>query len=101
MSGRRSSLALTISTLALTGCAGTLSIPIEVEHTSTIEQHFDGGPRCNGQMCGWDTLSTGLKYQMKFVAVEVLDGLTDKQCNGRHESFEARISTEIPIARFP
>lgn len=101
MSGRKSSLALAISTLALTGCAGTLSIPFEAEHLSHVTQHFDGGQRCDGKMCGSDGLLTGLRFRAEHVEVELLDGYSLEQFDSRHEYFSARISTEIPIARFP
>lgn len=79
------------------GCAGTFSIPIEVEHMSHIGQHFDphGEP-----MHGAEAVSTGIRYRERYVTVDVLDGWTDG-IDGRHEVFSARFSAEIPLGRQP
>lgn len=80
--------------LTTSGCALMPdAIPIEIAHTSHISQHMDG----SGGNCGWETISTGLLWRRHGVTLEILDGYAPEHVDGRHEVFNARISTEIPL----
>jgi hypothetical protein len=85
---------LAVIALLSTGC--TLlpdSIPIEASHTSHISQHLDG----SGTNWGWETLSAGFRWRRHGITLDILDGYSVEKVDGRHEVFNARISTEIPL----
>lgn len=88
-------LAILSTGVSAGGCAGTFSIPIEVEHMSHIGQHFGGG-----EHHGAEAVSTGIRYRERYVTVDVLDGWTTG-IDGRHEVFSARFTAEIPLGGHP
>lgn len=82
--------------LSLGGCAVMPdTIPVEIQHTSHITQHF-GPERTN---MGWNTFFVGAKWRQGPVNFEIRDGYSLEPVDGRHEVFEASIKYEFRLKR--
>lgn len=83
-------------TIVISGCAALPdSIPVEVQHTSHISQHF--GSHCTNY--GWNTVFVGAKWNNGPVSIELRDGYSMEQVDHRHEVFEANIRYEFKVKK--
>lgn len=74
-----------------TGC-GTVRPLGEIQHISHASQHF-GANRTN---YGWNITSFGVRWEpAEGVVVDLLEGYSLEEMNGRHEVFTGRITVEF------
>lgn len=73
------------------GCANVRPLA-EVQHTSHATQHF-GSDRTN---YGWNVISGGIRWRPHpGVTVDLLEGYSYEEMNGRHEVFTGRMTVEF------
>lgn len=85
-------LSALVVVLGVSGCESITPL-VEVSHTSHITQHFGN----NQTNYGWNTFSAGLRFRSpdSKVVLDVLDGYSPEELDGKHEVFTARLQIEL------
>lgn len=82
---------LAVSTLFLASCS-TMRPLAEFSHISHATQHF--GP--NATNYGWNVASMGIRIRpIDGVCIDILEGYSLEEMNGRHEVFTGRMTVEF------
>lgn len=75
----------------LAGCS-TVRPLAEFQHISHATQHFGSNPT----NYGWDVASGGIRWRpVEGVTVDLLEGYSFEEMNGRHEVFTGRVTVEF------
>lgn len=75
----------------LSGCS-TVRPLAEYQHISHATQHFGSNPT----NYGWDVASFGIRWRpAEGVTVDLLEGYSFEEMNGRHEVFTGRVTVEF------